>query len=251
VRASGRLGGALLAGALLLPAGAPRAGAEPTATAELVRIYQLDLLMLRSEGETFPFRLTGIDAVTRDDERLYPQALADVRRWTEHGPFVLLEAAHNTRGELAGHLGLADGTSLNERLVAGGHALVGPWLDRPSTRTEALRGAQALARGRRAGLWALKGIRPDKAQAELGHVVTMCGEVGFVTREAGGVWLLHTGEKYPRRDLTVRLLREWDPHASAPPVQYLRKDTCATGRLVNGALAPEIVVVDETQLREL
>ena len=238
--------GGLLA-LLVLSNGA--SGVPDAARVEVAQVFQPGLIALRDGSAMKPFRLAGIDPVARADRDWFVAAMTDVQRWTRDVSLDVVFMRPGKRDEASGFLALADGATLNERLLEQGYAVIGAdgadFVDLAGR----LRAAQIRARSARLRVWGAAPINPQLAEKALGQIATICGEVGFVTDEHDGSRLLHLGNRYPRRDVSLRVLRPAAAEAELGFTTFLHKEICATGRVIKADRSLEIVVADATQFR--
>ncbi len=233
----------------LLLVGAGPDGPWPEGPVEILRSYQPTLHRVVRDGRVAPLRLVGIDAVDRHDGALLVDALEAVRGWLADEPVRLVHPRPNARGEIEGDLRFPDSTTLRERLVARGWALLDP--PRPEAAGfDRLQLAQQAARQRRRGVWAAGRLRAEDALRARGRIARVCGNAANIMRDPEGVWQLVLGRSYVRRDVTLRIAPERQAAFGDPQERFLRHDLCVTGRVAVGATGPEIVLVDPTQLED-
>ncbi len=247
---------ALLALAVVLPPATTSAdGARTEASdwaegpVEIGRIRRPDVVEIHRGGATVFLRLAGIDGATRTDRDLFRTSRARVRQWLESDGIVLVDPKPGPRKGIWGYLRQADGSDLSRMLLLEGLALFDPTgLDVDAA--DLLREAQALARGRERGLWG--STRQDAANAAryYDRIVTLCGEATTAVHESDGSWLVAVGERYPRREVGIRIPAHLASEFHEPERAFPHRQVCVTGRVQRTSLGPEIVATSRYQITD-
>lgn len=220
----------------------------PDGSVQVERVHRADVYEIARGGSSVPLRLAGLWTFGRLEREVDRDCRRQVMARLDAGAPRLVDGKTNGRGELEGILRLYDGSTLNERLLAAGCALLAPTL--PERFAPALRAAQRSASQRRVGVWGGVPLRVEDVRRVYGRIATVCGNAGAVHQERGGDWLIHLGERYPRHKLTVRIAREHAHVFEKPDEVYLRHELCVTGSVVLRRAAAEIVAVDPSQIRD-
>lgn len=247
---------ALLVLGVVLPPATVRADGAPAEASdwaegpvEVVRIYRPDVLEIRRGGATVSLRLAGTVGATGTDRDLFRTSLARVRQWLESDGIVLMDPKPGPRKGISGRLRLADGSDLSTMLLVEGLALFDPTgLDADAA--DPLREAQGLARRRKRGLWGF--ARQDAAHAAryYDRIVTLCGEATTAVHESDGSWLVAVGERYPRREVGIRIPAHLASEFHEPERSFPHRQLCVTGRVRETSLGPEIVVTSPLQITD-
>lgn len=187
--------------ALVLPAAGQQAVAEGRVSGRVTTVRDGDTIEVLSGSETLAIRLHGVDA----PESAQPGGI-EARRFVRdlvQGRSVQLEITDVDRyGRQIAIVHLGDGRSLNERLVAAGHAW---WYRQYAPRDEVLAGLEERARASRLGLWAAEApIAPwdwrARGRLNENEIDRDCGD--FQTQaEAQRFFLQEGGPLYDRHQL--------------------------------------------------
>ena len=216
---------------------------------EIGRIHRPNVFEIRRGGATVSLHLVGIDSATRTDRDLFRTSLARVRQWLESDGIVLMDPKPSPRKGISGRLRLANGSDLSRMLILEGLALFDPTgLDADAA--DLLREAQAFASRQERGLWGF--ARQDAAGAALYYdrIATLCGEATTAVQDTDGSWLVAVGERYPRRELGIRIPAHLASAFPEPERSYPHREVCITGRVRETSLGPEIVVASPIQITD-
>jgi endonuclease YncB( thermonuclease family) len=247
---------ALIVLAVILPRATARADGAPTEASdwaegpvEISRIHRPDVIEIRRGDATVSLRLAGIDGATRTDRDLFRTSLARVRHWLESDGIVLMDPKPDPRKGMSGRLRLADGSDVSRMLLLEGLALFDPTGIDADT-ADLLREAQASARGRERGLWGFGRQGAADAERYYDRIVTLCGETTTAVRESDGSWLVTVGERYPRREVGIRIPAHLASEFHDPGRSLPHRQVCVTGRVRETSLGPEIVAASPSQITD-
>lgn len=218
----------------------------PDGPVEVTKVHQPCVFELSRAAERVPFRLAGVECVSRGDGRLLREALDQARASLAEGGVKLGDARRAKYGELTGILTLLDGSLLNERMLARGHALFDP-REVSLGYQKLFAAAQGAAKAGRHGVWGEPKNETHQADQFIGRIATLCGDATGAGRDRDGSWLIYLGPAHKRRELGLRMAMP-ETNSERPDRTYLSRKLCVTGRVRPTGHVPEITVSDETQI---